>query len=226
MNPDHLTTTEKTAISKIQAKKLRNWTPDKGTPEEYDARNTNQYKIPKLKWRVLKEDPKKEHPKMIVDCDIQIRALAYVKLDVALNTINGWELLSRGGHGRGRRHGRLIRWIDGDGSEELRKGKRVVYQRLEPKPETFTAIITYPFNSTVEITIPPYIKVHSDNNGKSKKHSDQHFAYILWTIARVYQEIYKKHWKKVGVWGHALGDLYFEGLAFYPDCRVEPFIGS
>lgn len=73
--------------------------------------------------------------------------------------------------------------------------------------------IDYPLETKVEVKIP-----------KAKNIAD-----ILVPIAYVYKNvIYADAEKenKYGVWGHGIGDLYFEGIVINENGKSELFIGS
>ena len=54
---------------------------------------------------------------------------------------------------------------------------------------------------------------------------------IIWNIIKTYQEIYDEEEDtkigKYGIWGHAIGDLYLEGLSYCAEeKKVYLFMGS
>jgi hypothetical protein len=95
----------------------------------------------------------------------------------------------------------------------IKAGK--VYRRRKRNPPTLVADIDYPVSRAARVTVPPYRR-----NGPT-----QSWGHFLWQVARAYQEVYRQ-WKRYGVWGHALGDLCFEGIAVTKDGRVVLHIGS
>jgi hypothetical protein len=84
-----------------------------------------------------------------------------------------------------------------------------------PIPPTAIVDLDYPLSRIARVTIPPFWQ-----NGPV-----QSWGHILWQIARAYKQIYKQ-WKKWGVWGHSLDDLYYEGLAATRDGRLNLDVGS
>ena len=48
---------------------------------------------------------------------------------------------------------------------------------------------------------------------------------LLWDISQVYKNIYKDP-EKYGVWGHGIGDLYFESITIFCNGSIELGMGS
>ena len=80
------------------------------------------------------------------------------------------------------------------------------------KPTSLKIRLDYPLSRPVEVTIGPLLR-----DGLPEGMS---FGHILWCLAREYKRIYAKEHKTLakgksghyGIWGHAMGDLVFEGL--------------
>lgn len=84
--------------------------------------------------------------------------------------------------------------------------------------------LNYPFSQTVEAVIQPLIlKVVYDDE---RQHPFFPVGYLFWQIAKVYADIYKNHWKEVGVWGHDLSDLVANGCVIYEDYTARVILSS
>lgn len=68
---------------------------------------------------------------------------------------------------------------------------------------------SYPFDEMVEIEISPFTAFFESRDGNSRRFQTHDLGYLLWQIAKAYEEIYKDHWQTVGVWGHQFSDLAF-----------------
>jgi hypothetical protein len=82
------------------------------------------------------------------------------------------------------------------------------WQMSQPRFPTESPVrvtLSYPLRRHVEITVKPY---SCRRSGERKAMGE---AYVLWTLAREYVRIYRQH-KRYRVWGHAITDLWFEGL--------------
>ena len=76
---------------------------------------------------------------------------------------------------------------------------------------------SYPFQSMLEIKIFPFKQSLKRFDGKDVVYDSNEIGYILWQISKVYEKIYKEHWKEVGVWGHQFSDLAFARLTLLND---------
>lgn len=85
---------------------------------------------------------------------------------------------------------------------------------------TYRAIIDYPIKKRVAIGIAPL--AHADPESDYRWVS---IGYLLWAIARVYRDEIYANWEKYGVWGHGIGDLWFEGIEIDGE-QVSLTIGS
>lgn len=95
--------------------------------------------------------------------------------------------------------------------------------------------LSYPLSRIARVTIRPYVTrrlvtIRDDETKRLTKktrvveHEEMNVGYVLWQLARAYQRIYREH-RKYGVWGHAIEDLWFEGMEIRGDVgHVE--IGS
>lgn len=75
-----------------------------------------------------------------------------------------------------------------------------------PYDEAVCTTINYPLRRELHLVVPPY----QLSRGK-RSWSWMDLGYFLWVVAREYQRVYRQH-RKYGVWGHAITDLWFEGL--------------
>jgi hypothetical protein len=87
---------------------------------------------------------------------------------------------------------------------------------MEAKPITVT--LDYPLSRACEVTIKPY-KVWKDGPEYME------IGYVLWVLAQEYLRIYREH-KRYGVWGHMMGDLYFERLTLDKKGHGTLYVGS
>lgn len=76
---------------------------------------------------------------------------------------------------------------------------------------TYIVDIRYPLSKTARVTIEPYTWKLKRSDGTVLVRKRMSLGYLLWQIAQAYKIIYRQH-KRWGVWGHAIGDLGFEGL--------------
>lgn len=76
---------------------------------------------------------------------------------------------------------------------------------------TYRVRLIYPLAVDVVVTVAPYVVRHRVGS-TGTQHECMDVAYLLWTLARVYKREIYRHAKKYGVWGHRLGDLYFDAL--------------
>jgi hypothetical protein len=60
---------------------------------------------------------------------------------------------------------------------------------------------------------------------KNRERFEMSIGYVLWAVAQEYKRIYRQH-RKYGVWGHAITDLYFEGLDVQKNGNVTLLVGS
>ena len=80
------------------------------------------------------------------------------------------------------------------------------------RPTTLKIRLDYPLSRPVEVTIEPLSRYGGP--------CGMEFGHILWCLAREYKRIYAEEHKILakgkpghyGIWGHAMGDLVFEGL--------------
>lgn len=85
---------------------------------------------------------------------------------------------------------------------------------------SYTMELTYPFRECVRLVVPPYEVI-----GMRKKFKRQDLGWILWAASQAYQYVYESHHVEFGVWGHDIGDLYFESVRVF-DHEIEIFVGS
>jgi len=98
------------------------------------------------------------------------------------------------------------------------------------EPRTLWVDITYPLNRGVRLCVKPLVreakacKACGEDHPVSKR-VEMSPGYLLWTLAKEYERIYKEH-EKYGVWGHGLDDLNFEGVYIKKDGVVDLWLGS
>lgn len=200
-----------TAGSKTKYK-LMNWPPSRGPmpksmrdPKTVPARITIKMVPDKSLPLVRRRDKVR-----VLDCDIHVETLLGMTLDQADR------VLSVADHKSHNLHSIMLKKSD----LAFKKGKPmkvgVSYKRAVPDPPTLVADIDYPLSKTARVVVPPF---------KRHRGPAQSWGHFLWQIARAYDAIYKE-WKKWGVWGHALGDLWFEEIEVTRDGRVVLGIGS
>jgi len=123
---------------------------------------------------------------------IHVATLANLKKDEARRICTATRYRLRG-------HGQLKSYLD----ERIRKGKYW-------SPTQVDAIVSYPLTGRYLIyDIPPAI-------GYYGKPMQMGIGYFLWHVAKVYKDIIYAHQNVYGVWGHAITDLYFEGIVLKP----------
>jgi hypothetical protein len=92
-----------------------------------------------------------------------------------------------------------------------------------------TAIISYPLSKKASVKISPYYLKSPKSDLETQLATQCHFlevGYVLRQCARAYRMIYKED-ARWGIWGHSIGDLFFEGIHYYPRInRVELLMGS
>jgi len=93
------------------------------------------------------------------------------------------------------------------------------------QPRSIETTLSYPFMRSVKLTIQPYEIEFTRGEESWKRSNIMTAGYFLWTIARTYRDIYARH-EHFGVWGHALDDLYFEGVVIDSDGIAEVLLGS
>jgi hypothetical protein len=96
----------------------------------------------------------------------------------------------------------------------------------EFEPRTFSVLIDYPLRVGVRLTVPPMTRrtVWRDPKENAER-VETSPGYLFWVVAREYQRIYREH-EKYQVWGHAIDDLWFEGLEISGDGLVQLWMGS
>ena len=76
--------------------------------------------------------------------------------------------------------------------------------------EPIKFVLDYPLRAGCEVMVHPYRRVMIWPD-QTAEHQCLSFGHILWCLAKEYERIYREH-EHYGVWGHAMDDLYFEGL--------------
>jgi hypothetical protein len=85
-----------------------------------------------------------------------------------------------------------------------------------PRDYEVVVLLDYPFNgpAAFSVTIPD---MHTNNLA---------IGDLVWAIGQAYRYVYADP-EKFRIWGHALGDLYIEGIYFdTPQALIYPLIGS
>ena len=96
----------------------------------------------------------------------------------------------------------------------VREGDLDSWIMYEPRP--LRVVIDYPIENPVELEISP-------KDYAPKGHSS--IGLLMYIIAKEYEQIYKNP-KKHEIWGHGIGDLYFERITVNKNGQVELAIGS
>ncbi|MDR3716787.1 MAG: hypothetical protein P4L51_28600 [Puia sp.] len=89
--------------------------------------------------------------------------------------------------------------------------------------------IDYPFEKSVKATLYPLVRLFDLDQHASHKVGRvivSDFNYYAWQTALVYADIYKNHYKEVGVYMHGFDDLYLESLELFEDNVIRLGIGS
>jgi len=84
--------------------------------------------------------------------------------------------------------------------------------------DTIRFVIDYPIRKDVHVTVD---RCRADGEPTQRWSA----GYIAWAVAQEYVRIYRAY-RKHGVWGHVLGDLWLEGMDVYADGYVDLWIGS
>lgn len=117
-----------------------------------------------------------------------------------------WALV--GGAELGRRAGEKKRPVP-----RLETHVEALLNRAGP-PKKLVFDLHYPLTSVARVTIRPYTKKWSRTRAgrtTTRAAREMTVGYVLWQLARAYQQIYRER-RKYGVWGHGIGDLWFEGM--------------
>lgn len=95
----------------------------------------------------------------------------------------------------------------------------------EMRPRPAKVKLTYPLSRGVQVEVRPFIPVLRGENRNVYRQRRMTVGYFLWQVAQVYRGIYVD-WKRYGVWGHALEDLYFEAMKVKSGGWVDLQVGS
>lgn len=90
---------------------------------------------------------------------------------------------------------------------------------LEFVTDVLTTYINYPMAETIEVKIP-LVK------WSNSLFEEQWVGHLMWQVAKVYEELYKNHWKEVGVYGHDISDLAFGNLIIDDNGVMELYMES
>lgn len=184
-----ITISVKTQLFPKMAKNLANWTPDDGPP--FDPQRDLKFTPigpPKATYRIL-SDEKAE--KVADQIDLTPRDTYPFTLEICSHDItrflfiDKWEVLA----------------LIGD--------MKNIFD-LDDFTDTIYIYTDYPFSKMVEISIPPLESTYLDRTSYFFT-----VGYILWEIAKVYEDIFSKKWEEVGVYGHKLSDLGIESIDFF-----------
>lgn len=176
---------------------LCNWNSKKGNPFDYDTCNCKSEDIISVDTEWEIVEKSEQKKKLIKEISFN----HHLK---TLSTINQAQSdLIQGTDNNG-----LIKYID----KELDINKPVI------------VYLNYPFKKTVKVTIYPLVRIFK--GAKTDSTYISHIGYYAWQIAKIYADIYKNHWKEVGIWGHGFSDLFLEGIEIYEKNTFELHIGS
>lgn len=90
---------------------------------------------------------------------------------------------------------------------------------------TLKTIISYPLETAVQLSIDPMTVTVKRGKHPERVSREMRLGYFLWVVAQEYLRIYEEA-EKYGIWGHALSDLGFEGIAVFDGGFAEILIGS
>lgn len=100
---------------------------------------------------------------------------------------------------------------------------RFLVSELPAKP--LTVKLTYPLSLGVELRVRPFIAIYKvGGKAGAPRERRQTLGYLLWMVAQEYQRIYSEA-SKYKIWGHAISDLYFEGMRLVRG-GVQLLVGS
>jgi len=92
-----------------------------------------------------------------------------------------------------------------NGASESRPGHPVVWLGYEK----IYALVCYPLNQWYKITIPYALNF-------KKKPMNISLGTLCWYVAKAYSNIIYIDWKKYGIFGHNMSDLYIERVIIKP----------
>lgn len=95
----------------------------------------------------------------------------------------------------------------------------------EMTPRAVSVKITYPLTRGVLLEVRPFIPILRTRGLVVRRPRRQTVGYVLWTVAQEYRRIYSDY-KRYGIWGHALEDLYFEAMTVKKGGVVDLVVGS
>jgi hypothetical protein len=93
------------------------------------------------------------------------------------------------------------------------------------KFEALETIIDYPLGTAVRLKIEPMTVTYMRGRQISKEMVEMRLGYFLWVVAQEYLRIYEEA-EKYEIWGHAMGDLAFEGVEVYENGFSTILMGS
>ena len=96
-------------------------------------------------------------------------------------------------------------------------GRDVWDQWYNFEPRDLMVILDYPLDKPIKVLIPA--EEYTRPSGLAS------FGMFLLAVARKYEELYQAP-QRYGIWGHGIGDLYFEMVTVGKDGGVKLFIGS
>jgi hypothetical protein len=169
---------------------------------EEAEKKTKKGKKGKKKWFTVKRGRRKPRPLVGTwDVDYQVVAVASLTLEQAVRILSGTRI-----------------------KPDVQRHDRWILHAAKP----LTVTLNYPLSRSVTFTVPPLRRLHSGCRvckRKGLKTKDMSLGAFLWIVAKEYQRIYRSH-RKYGVWGHAIGDLWFERIIINREGKVHLFIGS
>lgn len=173
--------------------------------------------MPQLNWNKEKGNPYKFSEKTYEDFtrDTEFRIikempdvpkiLERIKMDIRLKDMEGIKKLDQAN---------LVK-CSLDDNKKLDK-------RLKPF-DALTVYLDYPFGKVVEVTIYAIKRTFSSQSQRLYFFT---VGMIAWEIAKVYGDVYKNQWEKVGVYGHGFSDLYLEEIQIRKDNVLTLYVGS
>lgn len=226
---------------------LLNWDASKGDPSKYKTGFTEYF----VDWKAIDESVVELDGRQYFDFtdEDEAKNQELIEQQKVIDEASSkeWEKLASGGgpillnkHKKLPLHGdfRCNYHLATVGTLELQQASSLLHLKNEKdkdehwydfESQTLTIRIQYPLSKTVEFKVPSYKRIYTPGKQfKKRKRWERECmnpGYIMWVVAQMYKRIYEKY-EHYGVWGHVMGDLYFEGFNINWDGKTELHIGS
>lgn len=183
---------------------LANWPPSRGPRNPYEVKITYKPgKITRHEFEIDRDRPEERQAPVVGKWALwfQVEDVATLSLDQAVRLLRGRQI------------------------EPVADSDRCTDDWYENGFGTLRTVIDYPLSVAVGLTINPMTVTRVSDHGGTRTDKEMRLGYFLWMVAKEYERIYAEH-EKYGVWGHAIGDLGFEGVVVHEDGMVDLLIGS